>query len=160
MFKQLEPRTKGNTSFLLISIFFQLQYQHNVYLAALTLVKLAKALNQSTLQKMTFSVTEYYLLELIMNDFKQHTKDEIDYAAFIDSSQMQQKLDWLFEDSSLDIIQFWRLFKEEQANVQRAYHMAMVISKNIATIRDYTQQLEEKQLIKDYNKYYYYAMFY
>jgi hypothetical protein len=44
--------------------------------------------------------------------------------------------------------------------VQRAYHMAMVISKNIATIRDYTQQLEEKQLIKDYNKYYYYAMFY
>ena len=36
----------------------------------------------------------------------------------------------------------------------------MNISKNIAVIRDYTTQLEEKQLIKDYNKYYYYAMFY
>ena len=36
----------------------------------------------------------------------------------------------------------------------------MNISKNISMIRDYTNQLEEKQLIKDYNKYYYYAMFY
>ena len=36
----------------------------------------------------------------------------------------------------------------------------MNISKNISVIRDYTTQLEEKQLIKDYNKYYYYAMFY
>jgi hypothetical protein len=30
--------------------------------------------------------------------------------------QMQQRLDWLFEDTSHEIIQFWRLFKEEQAN--------------------------------------------
>ncbi len=73
---------------------------------------------------------------------------------------MQQRLDWLFEDTSHEIIQFWRLFKEEQANVQRSYHLAMNISKNISLIRDYTNQLEEKQLIKDYNKYYYYAMFY
>lgn len=51
---------------------------------------------------------------------------------------MQQRLDWLFEDASLDIIQFWRLFKEEQANVEKAYHLAMVISKNIAMIREYT----------------------
>ena len=36
--------------------------------------------------KMTFSVTEYYLLEMIMNDFKHHTKDEIDYTSFIESS--------------------------------------------------------------------------
>jgi hypothetical protein len=51
---------------------------------------------------------------------------------------MQQRLDWLFEDSSQEIVQFWRLFKEEQANVQRSYHLAMNISKNIAMIRDYT----------------------
>lgn len=129
-------------------------------MAAMNLVKLAKSLNRSTLQKMIFSVTEYYLLELIMSHFKHNTKDEIDYQAFIESSQMQQRLDWLFEDTSHEIIQFWRLFKEEQANVQRSYHLAMNISKNISLIRDYTNQLEEKQLIKDYNKYYYYAMFY
>ena len=41
---------------------------------------------------------------MIMNDFKHHTKDEIDYNSFIDSSQMQQKLDWLFDDASQDII--------------------------------------------------------
>ena len=51
---------------------------------------------------------------------------------------MQQKLDWLFEDASADIIYFWRLFKEEQTNVEKAYLLAMNISKNIATIRDYT----------------------
>ena len=45
----------------------------------MNLVKLAKNLSRSTLQKMTFSVTEYYLLEQIMNDFKHNTKDEIDY---------------------------------------------------------------------------------
>lgn len=117
MFKQLEQRTKKLVSFNLISIYFNFVYQHNVYLAALNLVKIAKALNQSALQKLTFSVSEYYLLEMIMNDFKHHTKDEIDYNSFITSSQMQQKLDWLFDDASQDIIQFWRLFKEEQANV-------------------------------------------
>ena len=88
MFKQLEQRTNKNTSFVLISIYFHFFYQHNVYLAAFNLVKLAKSLNRSTLQKMTFSVTEYYLLELIMNHFKHNTKDEIDYQAFIESSQM------------------------------------------------------------------------
>lgn len=80
MFKQLEQRTKKNVSFTLISIYFNFVYQHNIYMAALNLVKIAKALNQSTLQKMTFSVTEYYLLEMIMNEFKHHTKDEIDYG--------------------------------------------------------------------------------
>lgn len=104
----------------------------------MNLIKLTKALNRSTLEKMTFSVTEYYLLELIMNHFKHSTKDEINYQQFIDVSQMQQRLDWLFEDSSQEIVQFWRLFKEEQANVQRSYHLAMNISKNIAMIRDYT----------------------
>lgn len=113
MFKQLESRTNKNSSFTLISIYFHLVYQHNIYLAAVNLVKLAKALNRSTLQKLSFSVTEYYLLELIMNNFKHHTKDEIDYRSFIESSQMQQRLDWLFEDASQEIIQFWRLFKEE-----------------------------------------------
>lgn len=49
---------------------------------------------------MTFSVTEYYLLEMIMNEFKNHTKEEIDYSIFIESNQMQQKLDWLFDDAS------------------------------------------------------------
>ena len=63
MFKQLEQRTSKNTSFTMISIFFHFFYQHNVYMAALNLIKLAKSLSQSTLQKMTFSVTEYYLLE-------------------------------------------------------------------------------------------------
>jgi hypothetical protein len=48
-------------------------------MAAMNLVKLAKSLNRSTLQKMIFSVTEYYLLELIMSHFKHNTKDEIDY---------------------------------------------------------------------------------
>jgi hypothetical protein len=38
---------------------------------------------------MAFSVTEYHLLEMIMNDFKKHTKDEIDYNSFIESSQIQ-----------------------------------------------------------------------
>ena len=97
-------------------------------MAAVSLIKLTKALNRSTLEKMTFSVTEYYLLELIMNHLKHNTKDEINYEQFIDVSQMQQRLDWLFEDCSQEIVQFWRLFKEEQANVQRSYHLAMNIS--------------------------------
>ena len=73
---------------------------------------------------------------------------------------MQQKLDWLFEDSTIDILHFWNIFKEERANVEKAYTLAMKISTNIAVIRDYTIRLEEQQMIKDYNKYYYYAMFY
>lgn len=36
----------------------------------------------------------------------------------------------------------------------------MNISKNVSLIRDYTSILEERQLIKDPNKYFYYAMFY
>jgi uncharacterized protein with HEPN domain len=44
--------------------------------------------------------------------------------------------------------------------VRRAYELGMQISQNIKTIREYTKTLEEKELIKDYNKYYYYAMFY
>jgi hypothetical protein len=48
-------------------------------MAAVSLIKLTKALNRSTIEKMTFSVTEYYLLELIMNHFKHNTKDEINY---------------------------------------------------------------------------------
>lgn len=84
----------------------------------------------------------------------------MDYSAFIETSQMQQRLDWLFEDTSLDIVSFWRLFMEDQANVMTAYHLAITISKNIMTIREYTNQLEERAMIKDLNKYYYYAMFY
>lgn len=79
MFKQLEQMTNKNTSFTLISIYFHFFYQHNIYLAAISLIKLTKALNRSTLEKMTFSVTEFYLLELIMNHFKHNTKDEINY---------------------------------------------------------------------------------
>jgi hypothetical protein len=53
---------------------------------------------------MTFAVSEYYLLEMISSDFNKNMKDEIDYQTFIKSNQMSQKLDWLFEDSALDII--------------------------------------------------------
>jgi len=53
---------------------------------------------------MTFSVSEYYLLELILTEFKRNTKEEIDYSSFIKSNQMSQKLDWLFEDAASDII--------------------------------------------------------
>ena len=60
----------------------------------------------------------------------------------------------------MDILQFWTVFKEDHTNVQRAYTLALSISGSIREIREYTRQLEEKQLIKDYNKYYYYAMFY
>ena len=49
MFKQLEQRTSKNTSFTMISIFFHFFYQHNVYMAALNLIKLAKSLSRSTL---------------------------------------------------------------------------------------------------------------
>jgi len=73
---------------------------------------------------------------------------------------MSQRLDWLFEDTATDIIQFWTIFKDENANVKKAYDLGMQISTNIRQIRDYTRTLEEKELIKDYNKYYYYAMFY
>jgi PAS domain-containing protein len=36
----------------------------------------------------------------------------------------------------------------------------MQISANVRQIKEYTKTLEERELIKDYNKYYYYAMFY
>jgi len=123
-------------------------------------VNLSKSLKQSFFQKMTFSVSEYYLLELILMEFKKNTKEDIDYSMFIKSNQMSQRLDWLFEDAALDIIQFWSLFKDENANVKKAYELGMQISGNIRQIREYTKTLEEKELIKDYNKYYYYAMFY
>ena len=87
---------------------------------------------------MSFAVSEYYLLELILEDFKRNTKDEIDYAAFIKSNQMSQRLDWLFEDAAADIVQFWSVFKDENANVRRAYELGMEISHNIKTIREYT----------------------
>ena len=66
MFRQLEARTSKNISFNLIYIFFHYTYQHNLYLAIKTLVSLSKSLKQSFFQKMTFSVSEYYLLELIL----------------------------------------------------------------------------------------------
>jgi len=53
---------------------------------------------------MTFAVSEYYLLEMIMQEFKKNTKEDIDYSMFIKSNQMSQKLDWLFEDAATDII--------------------------------------------------------
>ena len=121
---------------------------------------LSKSLKQSFFQRMTFAVSEYYLLELILQEFKKNTKEDIDYSMFIKSNQMSQRLDWLFEDAALDIIQFWSLFKDENANVKKAYELGMQISGNIRQIREYTRTLEEKELIKDYNKYYYYAMFY
>ena len=109
---------------------------------------------------MTFAVSEYYLLELILQEFKTTAKDDVDYSLFIKSNQMSQKLDWLFEDAALDIIKFWSIFKDENANVRSAYELGMQISVNIKQIREFTKSLEEKELIKDYNKYYYYAMFY
>ena len=160
MFRQLESRTNKNTSFNLIYIYFHFTYQHNVYLSINTLVKLSRSLRRSIFQKMTFAVSEYYMLEIILADFKKNTKDEVDYQSFIKSNQMSQKLDWLFEDSAQDIIQFWTIFKDDNANVQRAYTLAMQISTNIQQIREYTKTLEQQELIKDYNKYYYYAMFY
>jgi hypothetical protein len=86
MFRSLESRTNKNTSFSLIYIYFHFTYQHNVYLSINTLVKLSRSLRRSLFQKMTFAVSEYYLLELILNEFKRNTKDEIDYTAFIKSS--------------------------------------------------------------------------
>jgi hypothetical protein len=53
---------------------------------------------------MSFAVSEYYLLELILADFKRNGKDEIDYSTFIKSNQMSQRLDWLFEDAATDIM--------------------------------------------------------
>jgi hypothetical protein len=88
MFRQLESRTSKNTSFNLIYIFFHFQYQHNVYLSINTLVKLSRLLRQSVFSRMTFAVSEYYLLEMILNEFKRNTKDEIDYGTFIKNNQM------------------------------------------------------------------------
>lgn len=48
---------------------------------------------------------------------------------------MQQNLDWLFEDSARDIVNFWKIFKEERANVANAYKLGLTISTNIRTIR-------------------------
>jgi len=160
MFRQLDQRTSKNTSFNLIYIFFHFTYQHNVYLSINTLVKLSRKLRNSLFQRMTFAVSEYYILELILTEFKRNTKNEVDYTSFIKSNQMSQRLDWLFEDAASDIVQFWSVFKDENANVRRAYELGMQISENIKMIREYTKTLEEKELIKDYNKYYYYAMFY
>lgn len=70
---------------------------------------------------MTFAVSEYYILELILTEFKRNTKNEVDYTSFIKSNQMSQRLDWLFEDAAGDIVQFWSVFKDENANVRRAY---------------------------------------
>jgi hypothetical protein len=56
---------------------------------------------------MTFAVSEYYILELILTEFKRNTKNEVDYTSFIKSNQMSQRLDWLFEDAASDIVQFW-----------------------------------------------------
>ena len=131
MFRQLEARTSKNISFNLIYIFFHYTYQHNFYLAIKTLVNLSKSLKQSFFQKMTFSVREYYLLELILMEFKKNSKEDIDYSLFIKSNQMSQQLDWLFEDAATDIIQFWSLFKDENANVRKAYELGMQISGNI-----------------------------
>jgi hypothetical protein len=86
MFRQLEQRTNKNTSFNLIYIFFHYTYQHNIYLSINTLVKLSKSLRQSSFQKMQFAVSEYYLLEMIITEFKRNTKDEIDYSSFIMSN--------------------------------------------------------------------------
>lgn len=88
MFRQLESRTNKNTSFNLIYIFFHFTYQHNVYLSINTLVKLSRSLRRSLFSKMTFAVSEYYLLEMILSEFKRNTKDEIDYTSFIKSNQM------------------------------------------------------------------------
>jgi SMC interacting uncharacterized protein involved in chromosome segregation len=85
-------------------------------------------------------------------DFDGHT-------SFADMTP-SQRLDWLFEDAATDIVQFWSVFKDENANVRKAYQLGMQISENIKMMREYTKTLEEKELIKDYNKYYYYAMFY
>eukprot|EP00347_Sterkiella_histriomuscorum_P015474 403356890 len=161
MFKQLEKKTDGNLSFSLISIYYQYAYQHNIYQAVLAIVKSARNVKQSFLQRMQFSITEFYLLELILQEFKiTSSKEEVNYSNFIESNQMQQNLDWLFEEAAGDIMQFWKILKEEQANVQRAYVLGLSISKKISQIKNYTKILEESQLIKDYNKYYYYAMFY
>ena len=115
----------------MIYIFFHYTYQHNLYLAIKTLVSLSKSLKQSFFQKMTFAVSEYYLLELILMEFKKNSKEDIDYSLFIKSNQMSQQLDWLFEDAATDIIQFWSLFKDENANVRKAYELGMQISGNI-----------------------------
>ncbi|CDW78804.1 pas domain s-box family protein [Stylonychia lemnae] len=161
MFKLLEKKTCKNTSFSLISIYFQYAYQHNIYQAVFAIVKAARSQKRSLTQRLQFSVTEFYLLELILSEFKvTNSKEELNYSDFIERNQMQQNLDWLFEDTSSDIINFWKIFKEEQANVQKAYVMGLQISQNISQIRDFTKKLEESQMIKDYNKYYYYAMFY
>ena len=90
MFRQLEARTSKNISFNLIYIFFHYTYQHNFYLAIKTLVNLSKSLKQSFFQKMTFAVSEYYLLELILMEFKKNSKEDIDYSLFIKSNQMSQ----------------------------------------------------------------------
>jgi PAS domain-containing protein len=43
-------------------------------------------LKQSFFQKMTFAVSEYYLLELVLQEFKKNTKEDIDYSSFIKSN--------------------------------------------------------------------------
>ncbi len=55
---------------------------------------------------------------------------------------MQQNLDWLFEDTARDIVNFWKIFKEERANVAKAYKLGLSISKNIRDIRQITEKLE------------------
>jgi hypothetical protein len=35
---------------------------------------------------MTFAVSEYYLLELVLQEFKKNTKEDIDYSSFIKSN--------------------------------------------------------------------------
>ena len=88
VFKQLESRTSKNSSFMLISIYFHFVYEHNIFLSILSLVKLSRALRRSMFQKMTFSVSEFYLLEQILNEFNKSSKDQINYGTFIESNQM------------------------------------------------------------------------
>lgn len=60
-----------------------------------------------------------------MNNFKKSTQGEINYEKFIESNQMIQELDWLFEEATEDILNFWSIFKDERANVSKAYTLAL-----------------------------------
>lgn len=71
-------------------------------------------------------MTEYFLVEQLLREFKlQSAKEEVNYTLFIEGNQMQQNLDFLFEGTATDVIEFWRLFQEERTNVQKAYVLGL-----------------------------------
>ena len=100
---------------------------------------------------------EQHILAEALATFHSH---DCDYTFYIEGNNQQMQVDQLYERTTQEILDFWKLWKSDNIDLSNVMTIGREISRDVHLLKQLTKQLEESLYIrKTLHKYHLYAFF-